>query len=121
MRKTMTLLIGLAVFMGSQAQKTGKVTGSIQDGGQKTIGSATISLLRKKDSSVIKMNVADKTGKFEFENIADGKYLVGVTAVGHQKAYSDIFEINGSNTVSLNAIQLVPQSKSLGEVIVNSK
>ena len=121
MRKIMTLLTALTVLIGAYAQKTGKVTGSIQDGGQRTIGSATISLLRTKDSSVVKMNIADKTGKFEFENIADGKYLIGVTAVGHQKAYSDMFEINGSNTVSLSVIQLVPQSKSLGEVIVNSK
>ena len=91
MRKIMLLLTGLAVFMGSQAQKTGKVTGSIQDGGQKTIESATISLLRIKDSSVIKMNVADKSGKFEFENLPDGRYLIGVSAVAHQKTYSGHF------------------------------
>ena len=114
MRKILALLTIISLSAVSYAQQSsGKVSGSIQDGGQKTLESSTISLLRAKDSSVIKMNLADKSGKFEFENLADGKYLLSVTSVGHQKAYSGHFEIIGGNAISVNTIQLIPQSKSL--------
>ena len=100
----------------------GRVTGNVIDGSQKTIESSTITLLRARDSSVAKMSVADKTGKFEFEKIPEGKYLVSVTAVGHQKGYSESFEITAEkNLISLKTIELIPQSKSLSAVTVISK
>ncbi len=61
------------------------------------------------------MSVADKTGKFVFENVAEGKYLVSISAVGHQKGFSETFEINASqfNQLHLKTIELIPQAKSL--------
>ncbi|HVG42336.1 MAG TPA: TonB-dependent receptor, partial [Chitinophagaceae bacterium] len=126
MRKLMMLMTGIFVTLFplvSLAQtKTGKVSGTVQDGSQKVIESATITLLKAKDSSVAKLSVADKGGKFGFENIKDGKYLVAVTAVGHQKGFSETFEINDANsTVTLKPIELLPQSKSLKAVEVTAK
>jgi iron complex outermembrane recepter protein len=66
----------------------GKISGTVIDGNTKTIESATISLQRAADSSVAKMSVADRTGKFEFENISAGKYFVSITAIGHNKGFS---------------------------------
>ena len=90
MRKLLTItLFFLTVFtVNSYAQaKKGKITGTVIDGNQKTIESATITLLRVKDSSVAKMSVADKTGKFEFENVSEGKYFVSISAVGTTKVF----------------------------------
>ncbi len=72
---------------------TGKVNGTVIDGSTKTIESATITLLRAKDSSVAKMSVADKTGKFSFELVPVGKYRVSISAVGHNKGFSELFAI----------------------------
>lgn len=124
MRKILTLLtVALTLSLVSQAQNPGgKVNGVIIDGGVKTIESATITLHRTKDSSVAKMAVANKEGKYSFEGIADGQYFVSVTAVGHSKGFSENFEISSANsTVSLKTIDLVPQPKSLGGVTVISK
>ena len=77
MRKLFTLLlIALTAFsFKTMAQtKNGKITGTVIDGSQKIIESATITLLNAKDSSIAKISMADKTGKFEFENIPAGKY-----------------------------------------------
>jgi len=102
--------------------KNGKVSGTVIDGSTKVIESATITLLRAKDSSVAKMSVADKTGKFVFEGIVDGKYLVSISAVGHNKGYSETFEISSANTsIVLKTIELVPQATSLGGVSVSAK
>lgn len=122
MRKIFTLL-AVIITLTSQAQdKSGKISGVIIDGGVKTIESATITLHRAKDSSVAKMAVANKEGKYQFEGISDGQYFVSVTAIGHSKGFSETFEINsGNSSVELKTIELVPQAKSLSGVTVASK
>ena len=80
MRKLLTLLtVGLtALSFTSQAQFTGgKVKGTVIDGSAKTIESATITLLRVKDSSVAKITAADKTRKFEFDIVPEGTNTSG--------------------------------------------
>ena len=115
-----TILLGSII---SQAQtKNGKINGVVIDGSQKTIESATISLLRAKDSSVMKFSLANKDGIYSFENIPDGKYLVSVSAVGHQKAYSESFELSSTNSaVVLKTIELVNQPKSMDAIVVTAK
>ncbi|GAA4733724.1 outer membrane beta-barrel family protein [Flavisolibacter ginsenosidimutans] len=113
-------LVGLFSFR-SQAQG-GKVSGSVIDGSQKTIESATISLIKAKDSSVVKYSVAGKEGAFVFDGIGYGKYLVTVSAVGHQKGYSPAFELSAANaTIQLKPIELVPVSKSMTAVMVTAR
>ena len=125
MRKLMTMLtVALTTlsFVSYSQVKNGKVNGVVVDGSTKTVESATITLLRVKDSSVAKMSVADKTGNFVFEAVPEGKYIVSITAVGHQKGFSETFEINEANlSVTLKTIELVPQSKSIAAVTVVSK
>ncbi|MEI9807495.1 MAG: TonB-dependent receptor [Bacteroidota bacterium] len=109
-------------FTGFAQVKNGKVSGTVIDGSIKTIESATITLLRAKDSSVAKMSVADKAGKFSFDGIAEGSYLVAISAVGHQKGFSERFEINAASlVVTLKTIELIPVAKSVGGVTVTSK
>ena len=83
MRKFTVLLLAILTFsFASQAQKeNGRVSGQVIDGNTKTIESATITLLRSKDSSVAKISVANKNGNFFFENVAEGKYLVSISAI----------------------------------------
>lgn len=125
MRKILTMLtLALtALSFVSQAQgKAGKISGTVIDGSTKTIESATITLLRAKDSSVVKMSVADKTGKYEFDAVPEGKYIVLISAVGHNKGFSEVIDINSANTVVLvKTIELVPQAKAIGEVTVTAK
>jgi iron complex outermembrane receptor protein len=121
MRKFLTLLaVILTLSIASQAQT--KVSGTVIDGNTKTIESATITLLRAKDSSVAKMSVADKTGNYVFEGVTEGKYLVSISAVGHQKGYSEAFEVaSGSPAIKLQTIELIPQAGNMGGVTVTAK
>jgi outer membrane receptor protein involved in Fe transport len=123
MKRFLTLLLVLTFGLASQAQfKNGKVSGHVIDGSTKIIESATITLLRTKDSSVAKMSVADKTGQFNFENVPEGSYIVSISAVGHSKGFSEAFEISASNAaVTLKTIELVPLAKNLGGVTVAAK
>jgi len=126
MRKFYVLLFLLFLSVLSllaQAQTNpGKIRGTVIDGNSKTIESSTITLLRSKDSSVIKISAADKDGHFEFENIPEGKYMVSVSAVGHQKGFSEVFEVtNDKSSIEVKTIELVPVATSIGGVTVIAK
>lgn len=125
MRKFMTLLTVVLTTLSLVSfgqSNSGKVSGTVVDGSTKTIESATITLLRAKDSSVAKMSVANKEGKFLFDGVAEGKYFVSITAVGHQKGYSENFEINSTSaSVVLKTIELIPQAKAIEGVSVTAK
>ena len=119
MRQIITLLTGLIFSVSSFAQSTGSVSGKITDQQNKPMSSATVSLLKGKDSSVVKFTVTDKTGVYQFENISSGQYLVSVTAVGHAKSFSKKIEV-ADKPISLETIELLTQTKSLGGVTVTS-
>lgn len=125
MRKILIMLaVGLvSLTASSQSQtSTGKIQGTVIDGSTKTIESATITLLNAVDSSVVKLSVADKTGKYVFEIVPYGKYIVSISAVGHLKGYSELVEINAVNQlVNLKTIELIPQAKSLSAVVITTK
>lgn len=133
MKKILTLLaVVLTLSNASFAQLTnetqnekrvsGKIKGTVIDGNTKTIESATITLHKAADSSIAKMSVADKTGKFEFDNVALGKYFVSISAIGHDKGFSEPIEVSASNLmVTLKTIELVPQAKAISGVTVTSK
>jgi hypothetical protein len=124
MRKILTLIaVILSGLTVSHAQQTtGKISGNVIDGNSKIIESSTITLLNAKDSSVVKIAAADKLGHFVFENIPEGKYLVSVSAVGHQKGYSEIFSLTPQkSSLILKTIELIPQAKNLAAVTVSTR
>lgn len=118
-------MVASSIVMCSQAQtnNAGKVTGSIKDGGQqKIIDAASVSLLKAKDSSLLKVAITDKEGNFIIENVKDGDYLVLATSIGHTKTYSNVFTVSAAQPVAnVGVLQLVPQDKSLAGVTVISK
>ncbi|MEO6254631.1 MAG: outer membrane beta-barrel family protein [Ferruginibacter sp.] len=123
MKQFFSLLAAMSIAIGSYAQSGAKVTGSIKDGGnQKIIDAASVSLLKAKDSTIVKVAVTDKDGNFSFENVKEGNYLVLATSIGHSKTYSPAIAITANNLfASVGVLQLVPTEKSLKEVVVSSK
>src|SRR6187402_3976687 len=99
MRKLFTLLTSLllSAIVFSQT-KIGRISGVITDESQKPVQSASVSLLRAKDSSLVKIAVTNKEGKYEFENINEGKFLLAVSSVGFQKKFGQSFEIAPGNS-----------------------
>src|SRR5262245_21993572 len=110
----LTIVFTALSIVGYSQEKKGKITGTVVDGSTKIVESATIALLRVKDSSVAKISVADKIGNFSFDGVPEGKYVVSITAVGHQKGFSESFEVTATNsTIALKTIELVPATKAL--------
>ena len=122
MRKLMTLLatIGLTTMSLAAQAQTGKVNGTV-NGSQKAVEAASVGVLRAKDSAVVKLAVTDKTGQFEVEKLAAGKYLVVIQSVGYAKYYSESFELANGQVYTLKPVTLVNASKELQAVVVSSK
>src|ERR1700704_4478098 len=120
MRKFYSLLSLLMVFGSIFSQnKIGKISGTVQDGNQKTLQSATVSLHRAKDSSLVKFTVSNKAGEYEFENITAGKYLVSASSIGYDKSFSESFEITASDPiVKMKSLQMQESAKGLKGVTV---
>lgn len=111
-----------SLYIGhAQTKPIGKVQGSLVSG-QTPVESATIELLRVKDSSVVKIAVSDKAGAFEMENIQPGIFLLLIQALGHARYYSNAFAITEANPNQIfPVIGLSIATKELSAVTVVSK
>jgi iron complex outermembrane recepter protein len=118
MKQISTLIAVLTIVLQSFAQTQGKISGSVAENFQ----AATIALLKAKDSTVLKYGVSDKSGKFSFEDLSPGSYLVSVSAVGHQMGYSGVVDITSSqSSVQLPEITLQILSKTMDAVVVTAR
>lgn len=99
-----------------------KINGQVTQVGNKPVEFATVTLLQAKDSTLVKGAVADVNGRYEFENIKQGRYLLAATYVGMTKEYGKPFEITGAqSTVEMPSIALSTDTKNLKEVNVTAK
>lgn len=126
MRKNLKMWALVAFTLNSLTSlaqtSTSKISGKVIDGNEKTIEAATITLIKAIDSSVVKVSVADKTGNYHFENIPAGKYMVSISAVGHQKGFTETIELKSdADTIKVATLELIPLAKDLGAVTVTSK
>jgi iron complex outermembrane receptor protein len=123
MQKPIALCTGLLICTFLFAQnKIGKISGSVTDDAQKPLQSVSVSLLKAKDSSLAKIAVTDKEGKYEFESLNEGKFLISVSSIGFKKIYSGPFEISATNaTVKADILRLSPEAKGMDAVTVTAK
>ncbi|MFL5772252.1 MAG: TonB-dependent receptor domain-containing protein [Flavisolibacter sp.] len=110
------MLTGVTLF----GQVTSKVSGIVRDEQNKALSSATVSLLKASDSSLVKIAVTDKSGLYEFISVKDGNYLVSVTSVGYNKSFSSHFAItSGDHKVPDQTLRAA--SSDLSNVTVTAK
>lgn len=123
MKKTASLLLVCLFFVtGSFAQnKTGKITGTITDNTGKIIQSASVSLLKAKDSALVKLAITGKDGTYEFESIKEGDYILTITSVGFEKKFSNFFSVNAAALTKIESLQLTEAAKGIEGVTVTAK
>lgn len=120
--KHLILFASLLLAAAAMAQPRGKIAGRIVGKNEKALQSATVSLLRAADSVAVRQTTAGHEGLYHFEAVADGKYIITVTAVGHRKAFSGPVEIHpGQPLVQVPPISLIPVATGLAGVTVTAK
>jgi hypothetical protein len=123
MKKSLIVLITfvLAIKSLGQTNET-SASGSAVDTKNVIVESATISLMKSKDSSIIKIAVSDKEGKFSFIGIPFGSYFITISALSFAKTNSPVFMISETNTTARLGVLILPElPKNLAAVVVTSK
>ncbi|MEO6843685.1 MAG: outer membrane beta-barrel family protein [Ginsengibacter sp.] len=124
MKKIILFALAISIFSISIFAQTnhGVITGKVTDGGdQKILDAATVSLYHLPDSALVKINLTDKDGNFEFERVSPGKYYLLATSTGHLATYSAPIEIKKDENVEVGVLKLKENIKTLQGVTVELK
>ena len=111
------ILIFLSILTLSFSASAQKISGVVKDEQGKGLEKTTISLLRSKDSTVIKLAVTGKDGSFSMES-AGGSYLVSASHIGYTTRYSAVFDAKSDTRIP--EIVLEKAAASLQGVTVTS-
>ncbi|HWB94541.1 MAG TPA: TonB-dependent receptor [Puia sp.] len=98
-----------------------RIAGNVRDAKGQPMESATVLLLRARDSSEVKAAATDKTGHYHFDRVSAGKYLVAATPVGFERKYSGSFTLGATGSHTVAALALDPAAASLQTVAVVGK
>ncbi|RYZ95867.1 MAG: carboxypeptidase regulatory-like domain-containing protein, partial [Sphingobacteriaceae bacterium] len=115
-----TLLITNAVFAQTAPPATGQIAGPVTDETGKPMEYATISLLKAADSAIIKGAITNVAGKYIFERVQAGSYIIAATNMGYKKTYSAAVTLSAGGTVSVPALTMQPESRSLNAVTITA-
>ena len=103
--------------VGGRFQVSGNVSYS-----QKPIESATVALLKAKDSSIVKISSTSKDGNFEITVNQSGNFFVSIQAIGFNKYFSKEFYLSDNQkVVKMDNLILIQSTKNLETVTVSSK
>jgi outer membrane receptor protein involved in Fe transport len=109
------LLILFTFITVAKAQVSGSVTSNTNE---LLIGS-TVTLIHLPDSASAAAQMADANGKFNFNNVKAGKYVVKASMMSFGNGYSAAFTYSGQ-AITLPALVLTGKGSTLKEVTVTS-
>ena len=123
MRKVLLLALGIfAILMNVFAKQTaGTVKGKVYDDKSKAHAAATVQLQKAKDSSLVKTDVTDTEGKYDFQNIPAGTYVIRVSSVGFADQSTAVITVAEGKTTEVPTITLTIATKELTGVTVKYK
>ncbi|GAB4030023.1 outer membrane beta-barrel protein [Spirosoma gilvum] len=111
-------LLTLATTFG-QALTRGTISGQVGTSAGKALEFTTLMLLKAKDSTLVKGSISDVDGKYAFQNVGAGRYLVAAQQIGYRKTYSVPFDINEAQpALELPMLSMTDETKNLTEVKV---
>lgn len=108
MRNVLLVLCSLLVAAAarSQSDRQGKISLVIRGAGQ-PVENATVTLVRSKDSALVKVALSRPDGTIEFENISFDTYVIRVSSVNFVNLTSQPFTLHAAAPeISLPALSL---------------
>lgn len=118
MRHCFTLVLICFSFIQVFSQKTYKVNGMITDTLDNSLISATVLLLEKSDSTMVKFTRTELDGSFVIKNIEPGNYLIKATYIGYLPKHIPLKITNSNRT--LKTIEMSEIASELMEVVIKA-
>ena len=122
MRKLCLVFALLGLAFCSSAQKNGSIKGVAYDTlSKQPVSSATISVLDRKDSSLVSFSMTDNAGKFELKGIPNGQYRLMISHVNYHNSNTPFTITDENKNPDLGYITLNDKSRMLAEVVVTNE
>lgn len=115
------LTLGFLCSGNLLAQNIGKLTGVVSDSTGGVLSSATVMLLKKTDSTLVEFALSENDGRFKFEKISLGDFLLNITYLGYSSYYTPVSFSASSPSVDLGKVSLASQSTLLNEITVEGE
>lgn len=116
---TLLLILGTGTAFAQNAKSPGTISGKLVNDQSAAMDYATISLLRAKDSTVVKGTLTNDAGAYSFDNIKPGDYIIKATTVGYTAAMSAAFTVN-TEAVNVPLLKTRANVKALNTVTITS-
>jgi Outer membrane protein beta-barrel family/Carboxypeptidase regulatory-like domain len=122
MRKNFLLILSVCFATALLAQKNGSVKGLAFDTISKLpVAGATITVLEKKDSSLVTFTMTGNDGRFELKGLANGEYRLLITHINYHNSNS-IFTISDvAKNADLGNVTMNDAVKVLAEAVVRTE
>ncbi len=119
MRKLQPILVFFCFFLlsASFAQKSslkGTVTDTLN---KQNLRNAVVSVLRAKDSVLVKFTRTDAKGAFEIKDLPAGKFVL-LSSYPNYADYADLITLSEANPLELGQISMITKAHLLEEVVV---
>jgi Outer membrane protein beta-barrel family len=118
------LLAFLIIFCSASvlAQKNGSIKGLAYDTlSRKAVADATITVLVKKDSSLLTFGMTDNAGRFSLDNIPAGEYRLLITHITYHNSNRTFIISDSVKNVDLGKVFMNDRTKVLEEVLVTNE
>lgn len=119
------LIMGFCFFicvlpLFAQTDPRGSITLAVRDDKDSVLQDATVELLRKKDSVLVKAMITDKDGKVVFVQIRFDTYILKITMINFVPLYTEPFSIDEAN-LHLPRVSLRKTTGEMKAVLVSAK
>lgn len=122
MRKVGMLTLAWVLIGFTLKAQTGRIRLKVEDSENRKLAAVTATLLRTKDTGIVKVELSDGEGQVDFQKLTPGAYTVALTSTGFQPLQSPIVTISADQPVKdLGALQMQPASKNLEAVTITSR
>lgn len=91
-------------FMMLTALNAQTISGKIKDAENNPLSKASVTLLRAKDSSLVKIDATGNDGGYIYTQVQPGIYFISASSVGYAASSSEVFELKADDIVAPDII-----------------
>ncbi|RYY59708.1 MAG: TonB-dependent receptor, partial [Chitinophagaceae bacterium] len=120
--KYFSLLLTCFFILAESRAQSGSVSGSAyESAGSKRLADVTVTILKRKDSSLVSFNMTSSSGYFRIMHLAEGEYRLLASHVGYHNFSKNFTITEAAREVDLGILNMQDQSVVLQEVVVSSE
>ena len=122
MRKIFLLLLPVCLTLTALAQKNGVVKGIAFDTiSKENVAGATVTLLERKDSSLVSFTMTGTDGRFQVSGLANGEYRVLISHINYHNSNKYFSITEAAKNADLGNVVMNDKVKVLEEVVLEAE